>query len=425
MTPLSQVLSAEKNPDTNTRVLIYSHDTFGLGNIRRMLAIAQQLTESDPNLYVLMVTGSPMLQSFRLHPRIDFIKLPCLSRNKQGKYEVRAMPLSPEKLLKMRARLIQGAIEDFHPDMILVDKKPLGVEGELELALNHLDQTPMIRPSMVLILRDILDDPEATREVWSKRGYHDAIAQFYDLILVLGQPEIFDLAEEYDFPETSRKKLRYCGYVQRPEMVRLPDNRSSEKKVLVATGGGGDGFDIVQAYLEGLTNMTGTVDWSSKVILGPEMPKAEQRHLLKLAEGLSHLEVVHFCDAIEHEIAAADLVVCMGGYNSVCEVVASGKKALVVPRVRPVKEQWIRAKSFSKRGMISMLEIDVLTPESMMQSIQEVLASSDSEPHQHKLDFQGLQRIHHWIKRLTFDDNPHFFDKCLATAALQDCRRPA
>src|SRR5260370_30841561 len=62
------------------RLMVYSHDTFGLGNIRRMLAICKHLHASIPDLSILIVSGSPMLQRFRIEPAIDSITFPCLKR---------------------------------------------------------------------------------------------------------------------------------------------------------------------------------------------------------------------------------------------------------------------------------------------------------------------------------------------------------
>ena len=76
------------------RILIYSHDTFGLGNIRRMLEVARHLVESSPQVSVLVITGSPMLHAFRIPARIDYVKLPCLSRNVEGRYGSRSLELS-------------------------------------------------------------------------------------------------------------------------------------------------------------------------------------------------------------------------------------------------------------------------------------------------------------------------------------------
>ena len=71
------------------RLLVYSHDTFGLGNIRRMLAICEHLVEADVALSILLVTGSPVIHNLRLPARLDYIKLPCLTRRDFENYDVK------------------------------------------------------------------------------------------------------------------------------------------------------------------------------------------------------------------------------------------------------------------------------------------------------------------------------------------------
>ena len=62
------------------RLMVYSHDAFGLGNLRRMLSICEYLLKDQTDLSILLVSGSPMLQAFRLPKGLDYIKLPCLNR---------------------------------------------------------------------------------------------------------------------------------------------------------------------------------------------------------------------------------------------------------------------------------------------------------------------------------------------------------
>ena len=62
---------------SSPKILLYSHDTFGLGNIRRSLVIGELLSTVYARAATLLVTGSPMIQSFPLPPRMDYVKLPC------------------------------------------------------------------------------------------------------------------------------------------------------------------------------------------------------------------------------------------------------------------------------------------------------------------------------------------------------------
>ncbi|RMD49934.1 MAG: hypothetical protein D6835_04910, partial [Candidatus Thermofonsia bacterium] len=58
------------------RILLYSHDTYGLGHLRRSLSIAGQIASDIPNAHQLLLTGSMVAGAFALPPRLDMIKLP-------------------------------------------------------------------------------------------------------------------------------------------------------------------------------------------------------------------------------------------------------------------------------------------------------------------------------------------------------------
>ncbi len=388
---------AAASTDPERRVLIYSHDTFGLGNIRRMLAIAERLVREDPDLHVLLVSGSPMLHSFRIGPRIDFIKLPCLSRDRDGRYVVRSLPLDSQQLLAMRAAIIRSAALAFRPHLVLVDKKPAGLEGELTAALDALARQPR-RPAVALVLRDILDAPQATREVWARRGYHDLIARYYDLVLVAGQPEVFDLGREYAFPEATRRKLRYCGYIHRGEVAAPAAPARRRPRILVAAGGGGDGEHMLRAYLQGLAAGLAGRQVKSIVVAGPELAPERRAALQRLAETLPRVRFKTFCRHMEKQVARADLVVCMCGYNSICEVLSMGKRAVAVPRTRPVQEQWLRASRLARRGLLHLVHPEHLDSATLWQAIHAALDGSAAAGH--PLDFQGLERITHWVRWL-------------------------
>ena len=61
-------------------ILLYSHDAYGLGNIRRTLLLAQTLRNQYPLASILLITGSPVIHAFQLPERVDYIKLPCVDR---------------------------------------------------------------------------------------------------------------------------------------------------------------------------------------------------------------------------------------------------------------------------------------------------------------------------------------------------------
>ena len=164
--------------------MVYSHDTFGLGNIRRMLSICTNLLDSNPDLLILLVSGSPMIHSFRIPNRLDYIKLPCLRRDEAEGYSARSLDsdINDIDIMRLRSDLILTAAANFKPDLLMVNKKPSGVKNELQGTLDYLKMN-LPDTKNILVLRNILDSPAARINVWEKNGYYDAILSFYDHVL--------------------------------------------------------------------------------------------------------------------------------------------------------------------------------------------------------------------------------------------------
>lgn len=394
------------------KILVYSHDTYGLGNIRRMLEISRYIVDHDPDVSVLIVSGSPMLHAFRIPARIDYVKLPCLTRTRSGSYAVKFLDMGYEDMLKMRRNLILNAFVDFDPDVLIVDKKPLGISDELGPTL-ELAKRRGHRTRTTLVLRDILDSPEVTAQVWKRNRYHEAVQNYYDQVLVLGSPAVFDVNREYDFPPETRAKVRYCGYVARPpgrgfreklraEMGVAPD----EKLVLVTVGGGEDGDRVLSCYVEAWHADPSLKAAKVKTLLvcGSEMNEVNRRHVINGAGG-SDLIVREFSDDMMTLMDAADLVVCMGGYNTTCELLTLRKRAVMVPRARPVEEQWLRAERLAKMGLFRVIHPDQLQPSVLMDEVKSELARIDAgEPlPAAAIDLRGLARLHEAIGELTAD----------------------
>lgn len=390
------------------KILVYSHDTFGLGNIKRMLDISQHLVATYANVSVLIVSGSPMVHAFRIPSRIDYIKLPCLVRTLTGSYDVKYLDLGYENTVRLRTNLLTNALLDFSPDLILVDKKPLGVSNELSAGLELLQRRAAL-PKLVLLLRDILDSPEATADVWRKQGYHEAVQRFYDRILVVGSQEIFNLTTEYQFPASSRSKVQFCGYLRRDrgpqmrEQIRRELQIDDQPLVLVTAGGGEDGYHLLSTYLQGLKALHNDTRIRTLLVCGPEMSELHRRRIHQSANHPG-LTIQDFTNDMMGWMDAADVVVSMGGYNTICEILTMGKRAIIVPRVRPVQEQWIRARRMERLGLLRAIHPDELTPAGMMRAVAEELHTDKVDPRSaYDVDLDGMSRIANCVSALLHD----------------------
>jgi predicted glycosyltransferase len=392
------------------KLLVYSHDTFGLGNIRRMLAICEYLLETLPNLSILLVSGSAQLTCFRLPQGLDTLKLPCMRRDLAGELSPKSLGTSAEDLVRIRTDLIRSVVMNFQPDVLLVDKKPSGISGELIPALQALHQElPASR--CVLLLRDILASPEITMAEWQQQGASEAIRRWYDQIWVVGSPEVFDLRSEYQLPSDIAEKVKFCGYIRKPAsskpvaQVRQMLGIQEQPMVLVTPGGGEDGYALIESYLQGLAMLPADLGLHSVVVMGPELPLSQQQHLIQLAQPHPRVQMLEFSADLISLMQSAQCVVSMAGYNTTCEILSLAKPAVVVPRIKPVQEQWMRAERLSQLGLLQAIHPQDLTPNTLIQAVLTRLTQPSPVVH---LDMRGLPRIAELLAGLLPPTNPVF-----------------
>ncbi|AFZ44693.1 Glycosyltransferase 28 domain protein [Halothece sp. PCC 7418] len=404
------------------KLMVYSHDAFGLGNIRRMLAICEHLLQAIPNLSILVVSGSPALHQLRLPKGLDYIKLPCLGRNQEGKLTVTFLNGQFEDTLNLRKHLICTAAAHFQPDLLLVDKKPNGLQGELQATLDYLKyHHPKTR--YVLLLRDILDSPKATIAQWQRENYYSLTESLYDEVWIVGSPEIFNASKQYRFSTTLQAKTHFMGYIQRPQGLQPPEAirqalgiTERDSFILVTPGGGKDGFRLLDAYLHAQATDMGDQNFISLIVGGSEMPLAHKQQFIERIRPVPHWHWLEFTNDLASYMSAADLVISMGGYNTVSEILSLQKRAVVVPRIEPVAEQWIRAQRLAELGLLSVLHPQQLTPLRLAQAMAKELSASHGLTAQYSLDFKALPRITEALLRLLNQD--YHFDPRLHSVAV-------
>ena len=177
------------------KVLMYSHDGFGLGHVRRNLSIARHLLEINPDSSIVVLAGT-IPPGTDLPAGIDLIKLPSIIKSGKVTWHPRSLNIDNEELKCMRSGIIEHVARAFRPDIFLVDFMPTGVWGELVPTLKYLS-SESYPTHIVLGLREFLDEPESTRQQWVRDGTFEVITSYYSRIFVYGNREIFDTAEFY------------------------------------------------------------------------------------------------------------------------------------------------------------------------------------------------------------------------------------
>jgi predicted glycosyltransferase len=351
----------------NRRILIYSHDTLGLGHLRRCRAIAHALVERNSDLSVMILSGSPIIGSFDFRSRVDFVRVPGVIKLRNGEYTSLNLHIDIEETLALRASIIRHTADIFDPDLFLVDKEPLGLRGEVKDTLTMLKArgTPL-----VLGLRDVLDEPTLLAPEWERKKVLPALRDLYDAIWVYGLPELCDPIAGIELPQSVRRKVSYTGYLRRsvPQVLTSVAAKyalDKEPYLLVTSGGGGDGEALTDWVLRAY-EADSDLPWRALIVTGPFMQPEFQTDFLRRAARLPKVEAITFDAHLESLMANAAGVVAMGGYNTCCEILSFDKRALIVPRTTPRLEQFIRAQRFQESGLVAMLADDGLRDTKVM-----------------------------------------------------------
>lgn len=351
----------EKGPDMtrradDARILIYSHDSFGLGHLRRCRTIAHALVERYKGLSVLILSGSPIIGSFDFKARVDFVRIPGVIKLHNGGYTSLALHIDIEQTLKMREAIIYHTAESFRPDIFLVDKEPPGLKGEVR---STLKLTKSLGAVNILGLRDVMDDPVLLQQEWERKNVEPVLQEDYDEIWVYGPRQMGSPLQGVGVATEIEEKLRYTGFLKRelPTDLQRPLAVKPEKPyILVTTGGGNDGEEVVDWVISACEQHT--VDYNVLIVLGPFMPIELQEQFQQRVEQLAHVELLLFDNSLEFLINDAEGVVAMGGYNTFCEMLSFNKRALIIPRTKPRREQLIRAQKAALLGLVSVLRGD-------------------------------------------------------------------
>ncbi len=375
------------------RIATYSQGMHGFGHIRRNATIAHALRGAGTQAVILMIAEAWQAGAIPMPIGVDCVTLPGLRKEADGALNARFLDVSDQELIKLRSKVIRKALKTFQPDVFLVDYLPLGAGRELVRTLEHIRKHGRTR--CVLGLREVLQDPETVRRTWSADGTLDAMRDYYDAIWIYGDPSVFDPVREYGVFDGVASKVRYTGYLdQRPRLefagaqaAQVLANLPPGKLALCVVGGGVDGHALAEAFVAADL----PPDTTGLVVTGPYMPPEQRQRLLEIAQHHPCCDVLEFVPDAVPLIARADRIIAMGGYNTICEVLSFEKHALIVPRVHPEPEQWIRAQRLRDLGLVDVLHPNDLTPRALSEWLARDLGAPPAS--RSRVDVGGLARI--------------------------------
>lgn len=308
-------------------------------------------------------------------------------------------PSCPTEAFAIRKRIIRSTIKEFDPDVFLVDFRAAGLNGELLEVLWQISAWSKCKT--VLVLRDIMDDPNLVIRSWTNQGIYRLIDKAYDKVVVFGNESIFDAIESYQL-SPARSKVFYLGYLGSPGFSACDLNPSepggASRHVLITVGGGFDGGGIIQTVCEYIIRTSHqNQQLSFTVVLGANSTLSISDLFERYHDLSRNTQVYGYVSSLDCLIAKADVVVSMCGYNTLIELIERGKKIIAIPRTHHGSEQIMRASLLSRvyDGMWVIPENE-LTPERLETEIEIALMGPSPTV---QMEMTGARNLIAFLKR--------------------------
>ncbi|WP_297119666.1 glycosyltransferase [Thalassospira sp.] len=237
---------------------------------------------------------------------------------------------------------------------------------------------------VICSVRDLL---VRKKDIRKTQWMHDTAREYLDAVLVHGDQKLFGFDRSFELADGIADLITYTGYVA-PTLPSRPSNTGNGHRqgVLVSAGGGAVGADLIRLTIAARAHSRNYHDAKWDIVTGPHFPSAQFEMLNKdLADGV----VLHrFLSDFRERMAGAAVSVSQAGYNTLMDVLATQTPAVMVPFAEGGEsEQTERAEVLADEGVISLLDLDGLSAQSLAKQIDNA-----RDPSGIKIDLDGAAR---------------------------------
>lgn len=379
------------------KVLLYSHDSQGLGHVRRNLAIAHHIArvvpaETGRPVSGLLVSGLPKASNYPIPEGFDWLTIPGIAKGEDG-YQARNLGAATEDLINLRSSVLEATMLGFMPDLVIIDRHIYGVRKELRRPLRRL-RAAKPEARVVLGLREVLDDPEVVAEEWKRLKNPMKLRELVDEVWVYGDRQVHDPIATGEAPPTLTDRIRFTGYLAHGRADAPVGEHGLAQNppfILTTTGGGSDGMELLRAAVR----IDVPEGYQHLVVTGPQLDDESYAEIEAMA-GPRTLVYKQLPGLVEH-IDNASAVIAMGGYNTVCEILATDTPGLIVPREVPRLEQLIRARAMEKVGAMELMRFPDISTEALSAWVADAVTRRADRSH---IGRDGLDVTAHYAAEL-------------------------
>jgi len=358
------------------KIIQYCQHVLGVGHLFRSLEISRALSAHR----VILVTGGPPVE-IDLPEHVREFRLPDLQMDNafKGLFST-DKNLTVDQVKKERQKRLLALFENERPELFLVELYPFGRKAfrfELDPVLKALREKRLAPCAVFSSVRDILVEKD-------DHGKHEArvvktLNGYFDAVLIHADPDLVEIRETFGPFDEISIPVEYTGYIA-PQPSAAAGQRirkqmemdDSETLIVASAGGGNVGAPLLDAVIRAFARLESD-KCRLQVFTGPFMNSKDIDGLKKMAP--AGVQVVKFTADFISYLAAADLSVSMGGYNTTMNILATRVPALLWPFSQN-REQRLRARRLADRGFLTVLQDADLQPDRLAVMIDQKLSQS-------------------------------------------------
>jgi predicted glycosyltransferase len=213
--------------------------------------------------------------------------------------------------------------------------------------------------------------------------------RYFDRVLVHSDPALVTFERSFPPAAALGRKLAYTGYVVDEAPAAGPAGRD---EVIVSAGGGAVGENLLRTAIRARPlSMLRERTW--RMLGGANLDEATLADLRREAQAASGSGVIveRARGDFNTLLANCELSVSQAGYNTICEAMQARARATVVPFAEGNEvEQTLRARSFSERGLLTMVDAAALSPATLARAVDQ--AAVLPRPKAVPIDLDGARR---------------------------------
>jgi predicted glycosyltransferase len=315
-----------------------------------------------------------------------------------------------EAVKARRRRLLMELFVKDPPDLFILELYPFGRKAfrfEIDPVLETIRSGDLATVPVVCSLRDILVERHDREKVEAR--VIGTLNRYFDALLIHSDPAVFTLDETFSRCGDIGIPVAYTGFVTprpapgtRRQMRRRLGLSPTDRLVVASAGGGKVGGPLLEAVAAARKWLPSGDSVHLYVFSGPYAEDDVFRRLQAICDARTRVE--RFVSDFPAYLAAADLSVSMGGYNTCMNILAARVPALVWP-FGLNREQRMRAERLAGMSSMVVLEDRDLQPQRLAAAMAAAMKPETARVPE--IDLDGARHTARWVDRcLGLDSSP-------------------